>query len=152
MSDTITGAPAANFIGGQWVPSHSGAVYERRNPWRPSEAVGEFPSSDAVDVAAAVAAAAEASRAWARLPAAARGVYLSKAADAIEARAEKLAQDMTREMGKPLRESRGEAGRAAAILRFFAGEGLRPVGRLFEQSATRGARLHPPPAAWAWSG
>ncbi|HEY2318292.1 MAG TPA: aldehyde dehydrogenase family protein [Solirubrobacteraceae bacterium] len=136
MSDTITTAPAANFIAGQWVPSRSGAVYERRNPWRPSESVGEFPGSDGDDVAAAVAAAAEASRAWARLPAAARGAYLSKAAVAIEARAEKLAQDMTREMGKPLRESRGEAGRAAAILRFFAGEGLRPVGQLFEQSAT----------------
>ena len=136
MSDTITSAPAANFIAGQWVSSHSGAVYERRNPWRPSESIGEFPGSDGVDVAAAVAAAAEASRAWARLPAAARGAYLSKAADVIEARAEKLAQDMTREMGKPLRESRGEAGRAAAILRFFASEGLRPVGQLFEQSAT----------------
>jgi acyl-CoA reductase-like NAD-dependent aldehyde dehydrogenase len=136
VSDTITGAPAANFIAGRWTPSQSGAVYERHNPWRPSEVVGEFPSSDADDVAAAVAAAHAARRDWARLPAAARGAYLSKAADAIEARQEEIAQDMTREMGKPLRESRGEAGRAAAILRFFAGEGLRPIGRLFEQSAT----------------
>lgn len=136
MPDTITGAPATNFIAGRWTPSQSGSVYERRNPWRPSEMVGEFPSSDADDVAAAVAAAQSARRNWARLPAAARGAYLSKAADAIEARQEKIAQDMTREMGKPLRESRGEAGRAAAILRFFAGEGLRPVGQLFEQSAS----------------
>ncbi|HEX3834479.1 MAG TPA: aldehyde dehydrogenase family protein [Solirubrobacteraceae bacterium] len=136
MSDTITGAPAANFIAGRWTPSQSGSVYERHNPWRPSEALGEFPSSDAADVAAAVTAAQGARRDWARLPAAARGAYLSKAADAIEARQEEIAQDMTREMGKPLRESRGEAGRAAAILRFFAGEGLRPVGALFEQSAS----------------
>ncbi len=136
MSDTITGAPAANFIAGRWTPSQSGSVYERHNPWRPSEVVGEFPSSDAADVAAAVAAAQGARRDWARLPAAARGAYLSKAADAIEARQEEIAQDMTREMGKPLRESRGEAGRAAAILRFFAGEGLRPVAQLFEQSAS----------------
>jgi acyl-CoA reductase-like NAD-dependent aldehyde dehydrogenase len=138
LSDTITGAPAANFIAGRWTPSQSGSVYERHNPWRPSEVVGEFPSSDAADVATAVAAAQGARREWARLPAAARGTYLSKAADAIEARQEKIAQDMTREMGKPLRESRGEAGRAAAILRFFAGEGLRPVGQLFEQSASGG--------------
>jgi acyl-CoA reductase-like NAD-dependent aldehyde dehydrogenase len=136
LSDTITGAPAANFIAGRWTPSQSGSVYERHNPWRPDQLVGEFPSSDAADVAAAVAAAQGAQRDWARLPAAARGAYLSKAADAIEARQEEIAQDMTREMGKPLRESRGEAGRAAAILRFFAGEGLRPVGQLFEQSAT----------------
>ncbi len=136
MADTITSAPAANFIAGQWTPSMSRSVYERHNPWRPSEVVGEFPSSDADDVAAAVAAAQSARRNWARLPAAARGAYLGKAADAIEARQEEIAQDMTREMGKPLRESRGEAGRAAAILRFFAGEGLRPVGQLFEQSAS----------------
>ena len=43
---------------------------------------------------------------------------------------------MTREMGKPLRESRLEAARAAQILRFFAGEGWRPVGQMYEQSLT----------------
>ncbi len=136
MADTIAAAPAANFIAGEWAPSRSGATYERVNPWRPDDVVGDFPSSAADDVTAAVDAAVEAQRPWARLPAAARGAFLSKAADAIEAAQEEIAQDMTREMGKPLRESRGEAGRAAAILRFFAGEGLRPVGQLFEQSAS----------------
>ena len=136
MADTLAAAPAANFIAGQWTPSRTGDTYERSNPWRPDEVVGEFPSSGADDVTAAVDAAVAARRDWARLPAAARGAYLAKAADAIEAAQEEIAQDMTREMGKPLRESRGEAGRAAAILRFFAGEGLRPVGQLFEQSAS----------------
>lgn len=136
MTDTIAGAPAANFIAGEWRPSASGAVYERHNPWRPSEVVGAFPSSDGADVAAAVAAAAGSRRQWARLSTAARGAFLSRAADVIESRVEQIAQDMTREMGKPLRESRGEAGRTAQILRFFAGEGLRPVGQLFEQTAT----------------
>jgi acyl-CoA reductase-like NAD-dependent aldehyde dehydrogenase len=136
MADTIAAAPAANFIAGEWRPSHSGSAYERHNPWRPDEVVGEFPSSRAEDVTDAVDAAAAAYPAWSRLPAAARGAYLAKAASAIDAAVEEIAQDMTREMGKPLRESRAEAGRAAAILRFFAGEGLRPVGQLFEQSAT----------------
>ncbi len=136
MTDTLAAAPAANFIAGRWAPSRSGATYERLNPWRPGEIVGEFPRSNAEDVTAAIDAAVAAQRAWSRLPAATRGAYLAKAASAIEAAQEEIAQDMTREMGKPLRESRGEAGRAAAILRFFAGEGLRPVGQLFEQSAT----------------
>jgi acyl-CoA reductase-like NAD-dependent aldehyde dehydrogenase len=136
MADTIAAAPAANFIAGEWAPSRSGDTYERSNPWRPDDTVGEFPSSDADDVTAAVDAAADAQRSWARLPAAVRGAYLAKAADAIEAAQEEISQDMTREMGKPLRESRGEAGRAAAILRFFSGEGLRAVGQLFEQSAS----------------
>jgi alpha-ketoglutaric semialdehyde dehydrogenase len=136
MSETIATTGAANFIAGEWTPSRSGRTYERSNPWRPDELVGEFPSSDADDVAAAVTAADEARPGWAKLPAAKRGAFLSGAADAIEGRVEEIAQDMTREMGKPLRESRMEAARAAAIFRFFSGEGWRPLGQLYEQSAT----------------
>ena len=136
MSETLAAPVAANFIAGRWSPSHSGRTYERRNPWRPSETVGEFPSSDADDVAAAIDAAAAAWPEWSGLPAARRGAILARAADAIEARAEEIAQDMTREMGKPLREARMEAGRAAVIFRFFSGEGWRPLGSVYEQSAT----------------
>jgi aldehyde dehydrogenase (NAD+) len=139
MSDTLAALGAANFIAGEWRPSLSGRTYERRNPWRPSELVGEFPSSDADDVAAAVDAAEAAWPKWSALPAARRGAILARAADAIEARVEEIAQDMTREMGKPLRESRMEAARAAAIFRFFSGEGWRPVGAVFEQSTTGAA-------------
>jgi acyl-CoA reductase-like NAD-dependent aldehyde dehydrogenase len=45
-----------------------------------------------------------------------------------------VALDMTTEMGKPLREARGEAARAATILRFAAGECWRPVGEVYEAS------------------
>src|SRR5215472_5545811 len=130
MADTIATVPAANFIAGKWSPSLSGRTYERRNPWRPADVVGEFPSSSADDVAAAVDAAERAWPAWAGMSAVERGAVLARAADRIMARAEEIAQDMTREMGKPLRESRGEAARAAAILRYFAGEGWRPQGQL----------------------
>jgi aldehyde dehydrogenase (NAD+) len=136
MSDTIAAVGAANFIAGQWSPSRSGRTYERRNPWRPAEVVGEFPSSDADDVAAAIDAAERARPVWSGLSAAKRGAFLARAADAIDARVEEIAQDMTREMGKPVRESRLEAARAAAIFRFFSGEGWRPLGLMFEQSAT----------------
>jgi acyl-CoA reductase-like NAD-dependent aldehyde dehydrogenase len=47
-----------------------------------------------------------------------------------------MAADMTREMGKPVREARMESARTAAIFRFFAGEAWRPQGELYEQSAT----------------
>jgi alpha-ketoglutaric semialdehyde dehydrogenase len=126
----------ANFVGGEWRPSRSGQTYEKRGPWRPSEPIGEFPASDAEDVDAAVEAAAAAFPEWSRKPAAQRGAVLIAAADAIERRVEQIAQDMTLEMGKPLREARMEAARGAAILRYFAGEAWRPKGELFEQSAT----------------
>jgi alpha-ketoglutaric semialdehyde dehydrogenase len=126
----------ANFVGGEWRPSRSGRTYEKHGPWRPADAIGEFPASDAEDVDAAVEAAAAAFLEWSRRPAAQRAAILMGAADAIDRRVEQLAQDMTLEMGKPLREARMEAARSAAILRYFAGEAWRPKGELFEQSAT----------------
>jgi alpha-ketoglutaric semialdehyde dehydrogenase len=139
MADFAVTAGTANFIGGEWVPSRSGRTSERLNPWRPSEVVAEVPRSGADDVDAAIGAAADAARSWARLPAAKRGAFLAAAATAIESRLEAIAQDMTREMGKPLRESRLEAGRAAAIFRFFSGEGWRPLGQVYEQSLSGAA-------------
>jgi aldehyde dehydrogenase (NAD+) len=61
---------------------------------------------------------------------------LRKAADAVDRRVEQIAQDMTLEMGKPIREARMEAARMAQILRFFAGEGMRDTGERYEQAAT----------------
>ncbi len=137
MSETAAELRPANFIAGEWTPSRDGATYERRNPWRPSEIIGEFPSSGAADVEAATEAAHRAWPEWSGLAAAQRGAVLRGAADVIEDRVEEIAQDMTREMGKPLRESRMEAARAAAIFRFFSGEGWRPLGQVYEQSAKR---------------
>ena len=128
-----------NYVAGEWRPSAAGKTYEKRNPARPEELVGEFPASGAEDVDVAVEAAAGAFPAWSALPAAQRGGYLMKAADALELRIEQVAQDMTREMGKPIREARMEAARGVQILRFFAGEAWRPQGELYEQSATGSA-------------
>jgi aldehyde dehydrogenase (NAD+) len=132
--------PFANYLAGRWEPGHSGATYEKRNPAAPSELVGLFPASGAEDVEAAVAAARRALPAWSALPAATRGEVLGRVAVAIEARAEQIARDMTLEVGKPIRESRLEAARAAQVFRFFAGETSRPKGELYEQAT--GAALY----------
>src|SRR5438876_1639498 len=105
MSDVLEAPTAvrpapANYVGGEWRPSLSGNTYEKRNPWRPSETVGEFPASDAGDVEAAVEAAAAAFPDWSRLAPARRSAILFAAADAVDARTEQIAQDMTLEMGK----------------------------------------------------
>jgi acyl-CoA reductase-like NAD-dependent aldehyde dehydrogenase len=136
MADTMT-APS-NFIAGEWRPSTAGDTYEKRNPARPDEVVGEFPSSTREDVDLAVEAADDARKGWAGAPIAKRAAVLTAAAALIDERAEAIAQDMTREMGKPLREARMEAARAAQILRYSAGEAFRPVGELFEQAVTGG--------------
>jgi acyl-CoA reductase-like NAD-dependent aldehyde dehydrogenase len=139
MTETID-APSRsarlNYVGGAWVPASSGETYTKPNPMRPNETVGEFSSSSEADAEAAVAAAKDAFAEWAAMPMARRAGYLNAAAAVLEARVEQVAQDMTLEMGKPLRESRGEAGRASQILRFAASEAFRSVGEHFEQAAT----------------
>ncbi|MDQ2968040.1 MAG: aldehyde dehydrogenase family protein [Actinomycetota bacterium] len=140
MPDSVLEAPLqpkpANYVAGKWKPARSGRTYEKRNPARPTEIVGEFPASGEEDVNAAVEGAAKAFAGWSALPAARRAAVLMSAADVIDSRVEEIAADMTREMGKPLREARLEAARAAAIFRFFASEAWRPKGEMFEQSMT----------------
>jgi len=125
-----------NFVDGCATPSLSGEEYERRNPALPSAVVGRFAASGEADVDAAVTAARSAQPGWAATSPPARGSVLAAAARALQSRVEQVAQDMTREMGKPIREARGEAARAVQILDYFAGEGLRPVGELYAQSAS----------------
>jgi alpha-ketoglutaric semialdehyde dehydrogenase len=139
MTETIdapTRPTGRNYVGGAWVAASSGETYTKLNPMRPSEPVGEFSSSSEADADAAVAAAESAFDRWAGLPLARRGAYLNAAADVLEARTEEVARDMATEMGKPLREARGEAARAGQILRFAASEAFRSVGEHFEQAAT----------------
>jgi alpha-ketoglutaric semialdehyde dehydrogenase len=141
MSETAeapTRLTLGNFVGGEWRDARSGETYEKRNPMRPDEVVAEVPACDESDVDAAVAAAREAFPAWAATSAPQRGNLLVKAAEVIDTRVEQIASEMTREMGKPLREARMETARAATILRFFGGEGYRPLGELSQQTLTGG--------------
>ena len=134
MTETIAAPTARNYVGGDWRESAGGETYEKHNPWRPSEVTGAYAASTADDAAAAIEAARAAFGNWGALPAGQRAAFFGKAADAIEARAEQVAQDMTAEMGKPLREARMETARAAVILRYAAGEAWRPIGDMYAAS------------------
>ncbi|KFN50908.1 aldehyde dehydrogenase [Arenimonas composti] len=79
------------------------------------------PDGDAATVQAAVAAARAAFPAWSSLPAAERGRWLSRLADAVEARLDDFAAAESRDVGKPLALARAlDIPRAVANLRFFA--------------------------------
>ena len=114
-----------NLIAGRWIETAETA--EDIDPGN-GEVVGVLARASAADVDAAVEAAHRAAQGWDSTPASARGAILRTAADALEAGADEWARLMTREMGKPLAEARVECVRAAAILRFFAGEAHRPYG------------------------
>ena len=117
-----------NYIGGEWVDSAGGATGENRNPARPEEVLGRFQASERTDVDRAMAAARAAFDGWRKTSPVARGNILYKASQIIERRADEIGEALTREEGKTLKEGKGETLRAAAIFRFFAGEGSQPLG------------------------
>ena len=77
---------------------------------------------------AAMSAAQRALDAWRNLSGPARAEHLHRWAAVLADRQEPLALAMTREVGKPITESRGEAARCVAILRYYAGEAVRNMG------------------------
>ncbi|WP_078553449.1 alpha-ketoglutaric semialdehyde dehydrogenase GucD [Bacillus alkalicellulosilyticus] len=117
-----------NFVNGAWVASSSEQVDASINPANKHEIVGYVQKSSLEDLNEAVAAAKTASQSWKKLAASARGEYLYKAANIIEKNLDDIAETMTREMGKTLPEAKGETARGVAILRYYAGEGMRKVG------------------------
>src|SRR5258707_34008 len=117
-----------NFIGGEGRPSISGQTFDNHNPARYGEIVGRFQTSSAADIDAAIAAAEKAFPAWSALPAPARGEIILRAALVLEQRRDELARQMTREMGKPLRETQGDVQTAIDVAKYVAGEGRRAEG------------------------
>ncbi len=118
-----------NFINGEWVSSHSGQTFENRNPANTDEVVGVFQKSDKVDVQNAIDAAKAAYKKWRLVPAPKRAEILYKVGQMLVERKEKYANDMTREMGKVLNETRGDVQEAIDISYFTAGEGRRLHGQ-----------------------
>ncbi|RJP76925.1 MAG: aldehyde dehydrogenase family protein [Candidatus Zixiibacteriota bacterium] len=97
-----------NFIAGEWVDAASGERVENRNPADRDDLIGTFPKSGEAEVNAAVAAAREAYKKWRLVPAPIRGEILKKVGDIMTAHKEDIARVMTREMGKVLKETRGD--------------------------------------------
>ncbi|MBE9606436.1 aldehyde dehydrogenase family protein [Acetobacteraceae bacterium H6797] len=112
-----------HFIGGKLVPALSGATFAVVNP-ATGEEVARAAEGDARDVDAAVKNAAEAQKAWAKVPARKRGALVYQAAGLIRTHVEELSRLVALETGKALRtESRVEANNVADIFEFFGGLG-----------------------------
>jgi aldehyde dehydrogenase (NAD+) len=98
------------------------------NPSNLTDVVGEFARGTTSDVEQAIAAARHACPAWARTTPQERFDLLDRAGTEILARKEELGRLLSREQGKPLADGIGEAARAGAIFKFFAGEAVRAGG------------------------
>ncbi len=118
-----------NLIGGQWVASHSGKTFQNINPANHDDIVGEFQQSNANDIDDAVSAASEAWKTWRLTPAPKRAEILYRCGEILLSRKEQYANDMTREMGKVLAETRGDVQEAVDTAFYMAGEGRRLFGQ-----------------------
>lgn len=117
-----------NFIGGEWVKSSSGEWFENLNPADTSDVVGRFPASNEDDVNAAVEAAKNAATRWRRTPAPKRAEVLFTLGEILRKNKDTFARQMTREMGKVLKEAGGDVQEAIDCTYYTAGEGRRLHG------------------------
>lgn len=117
-----------NLVAGEWIDSRTGEMLSDINPADTREVVALFPSMSADDVHRAIDAAAEAFPKWKAMTPVARGAILSRAAELVRERLEVIARDLTREMGKTLREARGEVTRASYFFDYYGAYGRFPIG------------------------
>ncbi len=117
-----------NFIGGQWVEPATGDYFSNINPADTRDVIGSFPKSGAEDVERAVASATRGFELWRRTPAPLRGDVLRRVGDLLAARKEEISSLMTREMGKPLAETRGDVQEGIDTAYYAAVEGRRLFG------------------------
>jgi alpha-ketoglutaric semialdehyde dehydrogenase len=111
-----------NLIGGQWVKSSSGKTFSSVNPADTSDVLGYFQQATLQETKEAIEAARRAQPSWAQATPARRAEILYRTSTLIEERTSELAEILTREEGKTLRESTAEVKRAAANFRFYAGQ------------------------------
>jgi acyl-CoA reductase-like NAD-dependent aldehyde dehydrogenase len=114
------------LIDGAWTTGRSPRTLTVSDPRDDSEVTALTAASDA-DVADAVRSARAAAPDWARTAPAARGAALHAAASAVEQDADKLAEVMSAEMGKPVVEARDSILAGVSTLRQYAELG--PVHR-----------------------
>ncbi len=110
------------FIGGSWVPSHSGRNYPVFNP-AVGQVLAHVPKGDVEDVKLAVDAAKKAFEdpAWRSMDPSKRGRTLYKVAQTLRERLADFAKLETLNNGKPLGQAKGDVAMAARHFEYFAG-------------------------------
>jgi len=123
MSDTFR-----NLVDGAWTDAATGQTFGVTNPADPADVIGTFPNSGPADVNRAAEAASDALGSWSDTPAPQRGRILREAGDLLSNRKEDIARSMTREMGKPFFETKGDVQEAIDTAYYAASETRRLFG------------------------
>ena len=113
------------LIGGEWVaPTRS---YDVIDPYR-NEVVAQAPNSTMAELDRALAAAAKAKTVMAKMPGYERAALLRRVGVLLAERAGAIAEIMTRETGKALKDSQAEVVRSRDTIDLSAEEAIRIEG------------------------
>lgn len=118
-----------SFIDGGWISPREGRAVRTVNPANTAEVVHEFISAGERETLEAIRAAGEAFEGWKGVPAPERGRYLSRVAVCAREIQDRIAEAMTIEEGKLLKESLGEVKKGISLLEYYGGAGFRLNGQ-----------------------
>ena len=116
------------YLGGSFLRS-SGTLTSVINP-ATEEVIGEFAESTGEEIEAAISAANSAQKIWWSMSALDRANALHRVADLMVENSMITGEALTREMGKPFRESNWEGGAAASSFRYYAELARHEQGRV----------------------
>src|SRR6478752_6065551 len=120
------------YINGEFVSTND--TYEVVNP-ATNEVVATVAKGGEKEAKLAADAAYEAFQTWSKKTAEERGKLLFKWHQLIEEHTDELAEIMTVEQGKPLKEAKGEIGYANGFVSWYAEEGKRIYGETIPASS-----------------
>ncbi len=127
-----------SLINGKEYSGNGRVQYEVRNPYN-GDLVGKVDFATEEDLQLAIETAGQVFEGtMKKMPAHQRSTILRKSADLLESRGEEFAQLLCQEAGKPIRDARGEVGRAVQVLRFASEEAKRNDGELIKMDAAVG--------------
>jgi len=127
--DSSTFKREANFIGGEWVGSDSGATLDVIDP-ATGQRIGSVPDSGASETKRAIESAHNAFSEFRSTTALERSTMLNQLHDALMDNRAQLAELLTAEQGKPISEAATEIGQSAAYVKWYAEEARRAYGEV----------------------
>ena len=123
------------YINGEWTKAVSGKSFPVTNPANGKQ-IATVPFGGREDAKLAVDAAEKAFRSWSAKTAEERSYLLRKWYDCIMDHKEEIAETMTLEQGKPMKEALGEVAYAASFVSWYAEEAKRIYGETIPASST----------------
>jgi succinate-semialdehyde dehydrogenase/glutarate-semialdehyde dehydrogenase len=127
------------FIGGTWREAGGGERFDVLDP-ADGSTITDVADGTPADATAALDAAVAAQADWARTPPRERGEILRRAFELVTSRADDFAALMSLEMGKTVKEAKGEVAYGAEFFRWYSEEAVRIHGR-WMQAPAGGSRL-----------